>query len=310
VSTYSSAWAALDFQAGRAYVPGFSAKPGPDPFHSTSDGSDPPLDELKVGGASIAQVIECNASWGPTVCGSHGIQGATLHVPVGMEPAGNSDHHYSYNDDATQREYDFWLVQGLPTTAGAKLYIGAGGVCPWSGDGTNCSGSNATNIAGSLGSITEADFVRGESGPSASFGHAISFSTLCADPTYVFPATASDGSNTNSSSACSGHTGAHGRPPEGTRVYLNMTDAQVNAMSLPAYAKAWWRTLDRQHEGGFIADTNWSGAPGLSPAFQRDDFSKQALEAGVDPVPYASVPIGLGTIDMAKDIKFCANGTC
>jgi hypothetical protein len=244
------------------------------------------------------------------VCGSHGLQGATIAVPAGMEPAGNSDHHYSFNDDARQREVDFWLAQGLPTTSGATLTIGAGGVCPWSGDGTNCSGSNATNIAGSLGSIDEADYQRGEAGPNSSFGHAISFSALCADPSYVYPATASDGSNTNSSSACGGHTGANGRPPEGTRVYLDMSDAQVDAMSLPAYAKAWWRTLDREHEGGFIADTNWSGAPGLSPAYQRDNFSQQAREAGVTVAPYAAVPMSVGTINMAQSIKFCSNGTC
>jgi hypothetical protein len=311
VSAYSAAWAALDFQPGRNYVPSFSAKPGSDPFLESQDGSDPPLGELTSGGASLAVVVDCDAaSWGPYVCGNNGIENKTLNVPAGIMPAGNSDHHYSFNDDAAQKEYDFWLVQNIPTASGQTLHIGAGGVCAWSGDGTNCSGSNATNIAGSLGSITEADFVRGESGPNASFGHAISFSTLCADPSYVYPAVSSDGSNTNTSSACSGHTGTNGRPPEGTRVYLDMSDAQVDAMNLPAYAKAWWRTLDREHEGGFIADTNWSGAPGLSPAFQRDDFSQQAREAGVDPVPYAQVPIGLGTINMAQNIKFCSSGTC
>jgi hypothetical protein len=310
VSAFSSAWAAVDFQAGRAYVPPFSAKPGTNPFYETQDGSDPPLGELKVGAPYISQVINCNAAWGPSVCGTFGIQGKTLHLPVGMEPAGNSDHHYSYNDDAAQKEYDFWLVQGLATTSGATLEIGAGGACAWSGDGTNCSGSNATNIAGSLGSISEADFQRGELTLHATFGHAISFSALCADPSYVYPASASDGSNTNGSSACTGHTGTNGRPPEGTRVYLDMTDEQINALHLPAYVGAFWRTLDREHYGGFIADTNWSGAPGLSPAFQRDDFSQQAREAGVDPAAYAPVPIGLGTINMKTEIKFCSNGTC
>ena len=311
VSPYSSAWAALDFQPGRNYVPSFNAKVGTDPFHESQDSSDPPLGELTRGGASLAVTIVCDeAAWGPYVCGAHGISNKTIDVPANMMPAGNSDHHYSFNDDAAQKEYDFWFVQNVPTAAGQKVHIGAGGVCDWSGDGTNCSGSNATNIAGSLGSITEADFARGESGPHGSFGHAISFAALCADPSYVYPASASDGSNTNGSSACAGHTGAHGRPPEGTRVYLDMSDDQVNAMNLPAYAKAWWRTLDREHQGGLIADTNWSGAPGLSPAFGRDDFSQQAREAGVNPVPFAQVPLGVGTIDMARDIKFCSNGTC
>ena len=311
VSSHSGAWAALEFASGHNYVPSFNAKVGPYPFIESQDGSDPPLGELTSGGASRAVVIVCDAAaWGPTVCGSHGISNKTVAVPTDFMPAGNSDHHYSFNDDASRQEYDFWLVKNIPTAAGQAVHIGAGGVCAWSGDGTNCSGSNATNIAGSLGSITAADFSRGESGPHGSFGHAISFSTVCADPSYVYPATASDGANTNGSAACVGHTGSLGRPPEGTRVYLDMSDDQVDAMNLPAYAKAWWRTLDREHQGGLIADTNWAGAPGLSPAFGREDFSQQAREAGVNPVSFAQVPIGLGTIDMARDIKFCSNGTC
>jgi len=312
VSANSSAWASLEFQPGRNYIPSFNAKVGPHPFADSSDSSDPPLDELTTGGASIPQVIDCDlSSWGRWACGQSGIQGKTLNVPAAMQPAGNSDHHYSFNDDRARGEYDFWLVRNVPGSPGSTLHMGSGGFCDWSRDGTACSGSNATKIAGSLGSITEADFVRAESNPvHGSFGHAISFATLCADPSFVYPATASDGTNTNGSAACNGHTGAHERPPEGTRVYLDRSDEQVDAMNLPAYAKAWWRTLDREHEGGFIADTNWSGAPGLSPAFQRQDFSQQAREAGVNPVPYAKVPLGVGTIDMARDIKFCANGTC
>ncbi len=311
VSSYSSAWAALEFQSGHNFVPSFNAKVGPDPFHESQDGSDPPLGELTSGGASLSVVIACDAAaWGPSVCGANGIANKTLAVPANFMPAGNSDHHYSFNDDAARKEYDFWLVQNIPTGSGQTVHIGAGGVCAWSGDGTNCSGSNATNIAGSLGSITSADFARGEAGPHGSFGHAISFSTLCADPSYVYPASASDGANTNGSAACAGHTGSKGRPPEGTRVYLDMSDDQVDAMNLPAYAKAWWRTLDREHQGGLIADTNWAGAPGLSPAFGREDFSQQAREAGVNPVPFAQVPIAPGTIDLARDIKFCSNGTC
>lgn len=310
VSRYSGAWAALEFQSGRAYVPGFSTKPGGSPYYDSRDNSDPPLDELKSGGASISATIACDArSYSAWTCSAHHIGGKTIKLPSGFQPAGNSDHHYSFNDDAGQQEYDFWLVENLPSNGG-KLHMGGGGVCPWSGDGTGCSGSNATNIAGSLGSISEADFVKANTGWHGSFGHAIALQALCTDPSHVYPADASDGSTSNGYSACAGHTGANARPPEGTRVFLDMSDDQVNAMNLPAYNRAWWRTMDREHEGGFINDTTWSGGPGFSASYQRDDFSAQARQAGVNPVPYANIPINLGSIDMKNDIKFCANGTC
>lgn len=309
VSQYSDDWAALDFQSGRAYMPSFSAKPGDNPFKDSRDNSDPPFGEVQPGGGSISATIVCDAeSWSESVCASHHISGKTIKVPANMMPAGNSDHHYSFNDIAGQQEYDFWEVQNMPT--GGKLHMGGGGVCPWSGDGTNCSGSVAANIAGSLGSINAADFSRAYASWHGSFGHAIAFTALCNDTTYVYPATASDGSNSNTRSACKGHTGAHARPPEGTRLYLDVSDDQINAMDLPAYNRAWLRTLDREHEGGTITDTSWSEAPGISAKYQRDDFSEQARQAGVTPNAYAAVPINLGSIDLARDIKFCSNGTC
>ncbi len=312
VSPYSSAWASLEFQAGRAYIPSFNAKAGSHPFYDSADNSDPPLDELTSRGSSVPHTIACDlASWGAWACTHYGIEGKVVNFPAGMEPSGNSDHHYSFSDDAARGEYDFWLVKQLPGGAGTTLHAGSGGFCSWSGDGTACSGSNATNIAGSLGSVSEADFARGEADAQhGSFGHAIALTALCSDPSYVYPANASDGANTNGFAACNGHTGSRQRPPEGTRLFLNLSDAQVDAMQLPAYAKTFWRTLDREHEGGFINDSGWSGGPGLSPAMRRDDFSAQAREAGVDPVPYARVPIGSGTIDFARDISFCANGSC
>ena len=179
------------------------------------------------------------------------------------------------------------------------------------GDGTDCSNSTATNIETSLGSIAQADFTAAAADVvHGTFGHAIAFATLCADTTFVFPATASDGANSNSYAACSANLGPHRRPPQGTRVFLDRSDREIDALDLPDYNKAWLRTLDREHYGGIITDTNWEGAPGLSPAFQRDDFAVEAKAAGIEPSPFAQVPIKLGSLDLNRDMRFCATGDC
>ncbi len=126
----------------------------------------------------------------------------------------------------------------------------------------------------------------------------------------MFPATYSDGSNTNGSSACSGHTYSGARPPEGTRWFIDMSDADINATNNAPYVKALLRTMDREHFGGIISDTNWSGAPGLTPQYDRGDFSFAAVEAGMPPQAYAQVPFTLNGISLRDTVKFCSNGSC
>ena len=309
VSSSSAAWASVVMQSGRAYFPNFN---GYVPAGTTSqnDGS-LPLDELPAAAPRIAQMIDCDAvPWGVYTCKGSGIQGKMIDVPAIMLPAGNSDHHYSWNDEKAQGEYDFWLAP-KHGSSDATLHLGAGGFCRWSGDGTGCSGSTATNIASSLGTVhayalkaAEADPVHG------TLGYAIATSALCADPSWVYPANYSDGANTNGSPACAGHTANGQRPPEGTRWFLALTDAQIDATDNAPYVKALLRTMDEEHYGGFVSDTNWSGAPGLTPQYDRGDFRFAAAEAGVSTGAYGSVPFTLNGIDLASSVRFCSNGSC
>ncbi len=313
ISPFSGAWAAVNFQSGRDEISGLTAKPGTRPFDDGSrDNADPPYELVTKDTATTPQRITCDAvPWAQWDCRNYGIADKTINVPSDMEPAGNTDHHFSFGSLAARGEYDFWLVQSRIAPANGRLHVGGGGFCPWAGDGTACSGSNATNIAGTLGSITAADFARARSNRThGTFGHAIAFSVLCADAAHVWPANASDGKNTDSYPACAGHTGPGARPPEGTRLYLDLNDDQVDALNLHDYEKAFWRTVDKQHYGGIIVDTTWAGGQGLNPVFQRDDFSTEAQEAGIAPQPYAAVPIRRGSITLRNDIKFCINGTC
>jgi hypothetical protein len=313
VSVNSTVWSLLEFQAGHNNIGGLLVSTAKDQFTDPNDGSEP-LEELVPGQATTPQKISCSAaSWSAFVCGISHLQGTTLNVPADMTPAGNSDHHFSYDDASAASgvggEYDFWLAK-QPGPAGSSMTVGGAGFCKWGTDGTGCSESTATNIATSIGGIDATVLKAAESNPNGTLGYAVASAALCADPSFVYPANASDGSNTNGSSACAGHTATGQRPPEGTRWYLNMTDDQVNATNNAPYVKVILRTMDRQHYGGVIVDTNWSGAPGLSIDYHRGDYSFAANEAGIGISTDMHIPITTNGIDLQSDIRFCSNGTC
>lgn len=321
LSAHDRAWAALLFQPTRDYLPGFNAGVGlarSHPFSDRRDGSDPPLAHASRE-TMVPQVVACDrVPWGAWSCGRAHLDGATVDFPADTEPAGNTDHHLAWTDPARRGNFNCWLCVP-PGPPHATIHIGTLGFCSWDGarrgddrgTGTGCSGATATDIENTIGSITAADFARAERDREhGTFGHALSVAALCADPSFVYPATASDGKNTDASSACAGHLGAGDRPPEGTRIFLDRSDAEIDALALPQYNKAWLRTLDREHYGATIVDTNWQGAPGISAAYQRDDFSAQAREAGIVPSSYAAIPLALDTLELVRDVRFCASGDC
>ncbi len=312
VSVNSTVWSLLEFQTGHNSIGGMQISTAADQYLDPGDGTEP-LEQLVPGQATIAQKINCSvASYSAYVCGVTHLQGVTLDVPADMMPAGGSDHHYSYDDPSAAGsggEYDFWLAKP-PGSPNSTMQVGGAGLCKWGSDGTACSGSTATNIATSLGGVDPVVLQAAESNPNGTLGYAISASALCADPSFVYPASASDGSNTNSSSACAGHTAAGQRPPEGTRWFLNLTDDQINATSNAPYVKVILRTMDRQHYGGVITDTNWSGAPGLAIQSRRGDYTFAANEAGIGIAKDMVIPITTNGIDLQSTVRFCSNGTC
>jgi hypothetical protein len=309
VSSSSGRWAALEFQTGRSKFGDLQQSNAVDPFLDSWDASDP-VYSLAPGVATIAQVIDCNlVSYGPTKCRQFGLEDTTLNVPAGMEPEGNADHHYSFDSATAGGEYDFWL-SNAPSGAGGTLHMGTAGFCKWGTDGTGCSDATAGQIVTSLGGLDPTLIANAEGNPSGTLGYALSSAALCADTTWVYPATQSDGADTNATSACAGSTAAGGRPPEGTRWFINATDATIDALSIPAYAKVILRTADVQHYGGVIVGTNWSGAPGLSIAVHRGNYNFMATEAGIPITTDIDIPLYSNGLNLATAVEFCTNGTC
>lgn len=302
LSPNSAAWAALLFQAGHDQIGGISV--------GTQEESEP-LDIITQGAALLSLPLDCSKeSYSAYSCSHNGNPSGTMQtLPLDTYVSQGSDHHSSHDDPVAKGEYDYWLAPYPFSTTLTSWTVGGAGFCSWSGPGTGCSGSTATDIATSLGGVDMYDLSAAEGSANGSLPYALSVSALCADSTYVYPAVSSDGANTDTSSACTSALGAGARPPEGTRGYLALTDAQIDATTNAPYVKALLRTADEQHMGFTITDTNWSGAPGLSVAYRAQPFTAQGAEIGL--AGNFTLPITTtGLPDLATIVRFCSNGSC
>ncbi len=308
VASNSNSWAALLFQDGRNAFQHIEVTTDP---NDRDDGSEP-LYTLDATTPSVLVTIECDVvSWSAATCAKSHMRGTTIRVPAALRAAPNSDHHASIEDTIRGGEVDFWLFPtGEPSS---RAHVGGAGFCPWSGNGTDCSGSTATNIATSLGGIDPVAVRAAENDPHGTLPYSVSVTALCADPSWVFPATYSDGSNTNGTPACAGHTGPGQRPPEGTRGFIDRSDSEIDATANAPYAKVILRTMDREHLGFTLTDTNWAGGPGLAPQYRTSSPAAWGFalrEAGLGSSGTVRLPITTHGIDLRADVKFCSNGTC
>jgi hypothetical protein len=304
VSPYSAAWVRLQAQPGQLpmFVPlavGIMRK---------GDHNDAAFPVYHVTANGIEHIIRCQGvPYSAAVCAKNGVTSLRIRIPADAYPEGNEDRHLTIEDDANRSEIDFWGASFPDDVQDSPFDTLSAGQCSWDSDGTDCSGSTATNIASTLGLIDPREVKSAESDPHGTLPSAIATSALCASPTWVYPATYSDGANTNATPACKGALGPNGRPPEGSRYFLDLSDAEVNATPNAPYVKVILRTLDREHYGGTITDTNWSGAPGLALQFIRDGWSAITSER---PLFARGLPITTTGIDLTKTLRFCDNGTC
>jgi hypothetical protein len=187
--------------------------------------------------------IHCTKPWGRCPLEDREIQ-----IPAGAEPErdpgsppvrGGTDRHLSVVDVADQRVYDLWQVQRkrLPASGG-QLYISWGGVTSLRGSGIDGHGdataSHFSNIAGR---------VRAEELAAGKIEHALFIDVPCDGVGWVYPARAAGGACQNGDEV----------PPMGSRLQLDYTPAEIEALHLPP----WQRTLllAMSEYGMFIGDT-------------------------------------------------------
>lgn len=182
-----------------------------------------------------------------------GLNNVEIHIPSYAEPehsgpgkqCWDTDHHMAIIDSTTGTEYDMWGAC-QPNGKGGDLVIGWGGYGHiWGRDrdqgistDTISYGSEQSGFALTIGIVRAADIHAGI------IPHALQMAIPCASDG-VYPAAVS------SDQSCP--SGTTNPPYYGMRVQLNLTDHEIHALDVPAYAKPVLLAL--AHYGAFICDT-------------------------------------------------------
>jgi len=185
--------------------------------------------------------VHCTNDWGR--CEP---EGDTFRIPSAAAPAGHEsadsgmDHHMSVvQPDGTT--LDLWRAE-TPSGDGGTLDAAWGGLSEIDGDGL---GSNAT--AAMFGGF--AGTIRAEELAAGKIDHAL-FAVVPCTAGHVYPAD-------QSAAEC----GASDAPPNGARLQLDMSDAEIDALDVPRWKKTVLRAAQRY--GMIVGDTGGSGAFGL-----------------------------------------------
>jgi hypothetical protein len=208
-----------------------------------------PMASVAAGGMPVK--IHCTEPWG--TCN---VEGKTVYVMPNERPedyGSGGDEHMTLVDVAHDKEYDFWGTQWPPSNG--TLTINWGGSCSLSGDGYSHCSATATSTPLSVGIIRVNDLLRAIRGPRGSLPYALQVATKCSNGS-VAPMISGDGHKA-------------GCAPEGSRVYLAMHDGEVDAGAQSPIEKAILRTIDEDHYGMIITDTN-GGEDGFSIQAESD----------------------------------------
>ena len=192
-------------------------------------------------------------------CGSN-----QVHIPDGAHADnGSTDYHMTVINLQHGVEYDFWMFndhgcgqQGYPACPGDPTPLKGGGSVSTGYLGifgtntfTNAANNGAMTGAGAIASnvpvqptlIDPREWLAGaQAGGTQSINHMLAITTNCTASSHVYPAGGSDGSTS-------------GCIPEGMVMWVNLTDAQINALN----ARPWVKTLLHalHHYGAFASDT-------------------------------------------------------
>ena len=176
------------------------------------------------------------------------VDGMRVQIPGNALPAGGSDAHMAVIDADSGWEYDFWQVRTVPLPPlGGTVHIGHGGRTRWGGGGADGLGSNATAAHFGLSAgVIRAEEWEGAALREGAIGHALFAGVSCTNGKSVYPADPG-----TSGTACAHHRKQ--APPLGTRYQLKLTNAQIDALRVPAWKSAILKTL--AHYGMIVGDT-------------------------------------------------------
>ena len=184
-------------------------------------------------------------------CAGCEIDGLRIRIPVAARPAGGTDHHLAVVAQGNGREYDLWRARldlrrhVVHAEGGGETRIGGSGLA---------SGATAAGFGNLAGIIRAQELAAGE------IDHALFMIVHCDGGRTVYPAR-------GRAHACS-HEGRSNRaaPPLGARIKLDMSDAEIRALGLPAWKQAIYMAM--AHYGMFVGDTG--GGASWSLQFESD----------------------------------------
>lgn len=183
-------------------------------------------------------VYKVNCEQWVSSCQVHGLE---VRIPRGARPAGGGDGHLAVIDQSTGVEYDFWQVRSIPPEGGT-LSVSHGGITRIDGDGL---GSNATAAHFGLA----AGIIRGEEMFAGEINHALFAQVKCTSGRAVAPAAA----GTSGASCSQFGISTENAPPMGTRLWLSLSEGQIEALPVPDWRKTILKAMSRY--GVIIGDT-------------------------------------------------------
>jgi hypothetical protein len=236
---------------------------------------------LNHAGANNPVKIHCTSNFGHIPCN---VEGQTVYIDPREIPqhgdAPGEDDHLALIDEPAGYEYDFWAVHEWPPQDGV-LNVNWGGRCALSGNGfTNPSytgphwnsgcASTASGTPLTMGTIRAKDLLAAIA-TGGTLPQALAVAVACPGKGVPLPAPFLG----------SGDGRCPGNAPEGSRMYLAMHDADVNALSAAPLVKVILRTLDEDHYGAYIIDTG-----GQQPGIQLQTEADTTYTAWGQPGPW------------------------
>jgi hypothetical protein len=177
------------------------------------------------------------------------VDGLEVRIPAKAQPAGGSDGHLAVIDQDSGWEYGFWETEARSATGGT-LWIGHGGRTRiGTADSTGLGSSTNPNAVTAAHFGLAAGVIRPEELAAGQINHALFMSVKCTNGTYVWPARGPGVGRTCESMGLSNENA----PALGQHFYLDMTPAQINGLSVPAWKKTILRAMAEY--GMFVGDT-------------------------------------------------------
>jgi hypothetical protein len=191
---------------------------------------------------------------------------SVIHIPNGAHASIDVDHHASVIELWAGVEIDFWQFndggtgQGTttPVSGGGSVSVAFAGVCHTKSLAHHgrCSGAGVSAaVPAQPGVIDPREWIKGE------INHTIYVSLPCPSPNYIWPASNSDGQ-------CSAG------PLDGERIWLDLTDKQISALSIHRWAKV---LLLAAHRFGLMVVDSSPGASEVPWNFYGIDNATMTL---------------------------------